>query len=276
VIVKDAENDVLMGFCHNGSVATPFMNSMLGAFMEDMARPIQKGLPRRLTEYHDCGGPYIHDNRARIAKYFLDHTDYQWLWMLDNDIQFPADSLYRMLSAAEAHEAPILGALYWNQYPGSECFTSWLLISPGKGIRALPYAPVLPGQLPEVTAVGMGCTLIHRDVLQDVADMHEDDPWDTFGADILLELEDGAFIAGVSMDHFDESILKGREVVKNHGRCGEDVTFCLRARRAGHISYGLPALTVEHFKAHPMVHGHQRHDAQEANGSTRSPIHLPK
>lgn len=217
------EPDVLLGFCHNGSVATPFMNSLLQAFALDSQKP-----DRRLVEYHDAVGPYIHDNRSRIAKYFLEHTNYQWLWMLDNDIEFPPDSLYRLLNVAETHHLKILGAAYWNQYTGTQCYLSWLLFTE-EGVKALPQLPSSSDPM-EVTAVGMGCTLIHRSVLADVAAAHVGDPWDTFGADVLRQ-----------GDKFE--------------RMGEDVTFCLRARNAGYKTYGLPTLVVEHHKAHKMSHG---------------------
>lgn len=225
MIDPDRSDDVLAAFVHNGSVATCFMNSLLQAFSHDASRPV-----RRLTEYHDAQGPYIHSNRSRVARYFLTETDKQWLWFLDNDILFPPDALDRMLEAAETHDCRVLGAAYWNQYEQTGRYLSWLLFT-NDSVRAIESLP--PTQDPiEVTAVGMGCTLIHRDVLQDVHDMHEDkDPWSTFGADVL-RWEDG-----------------------RTDRMGEDVTFCVRARRAGYLTYGLPSLIVEHYKPHYMAHG---------------------
>lgn len=185
MIDKDRENDVLAAFVHNGSVATCFMNSLLAAFSEDANRS-----RRRLTAYHEASGPYIHGNRARVADYFLDFTDKQWLWFLDNDIEFPPDSLYHMLEAAETHEVKILGAAYWNQYKAGRVFLSWLLFVE-EGLRAVPHLPDTEEPV-EVTAVGMGCTLIHRQVVQDVRDMYDSDgdPWSTFGSDVI-RYEDG-------------------------------------------------------------------------------------
>lgn len=244
-----SQADVLMGFCHNGSSSSVFMNSVLGAFSSDARRP-----QRRLVEYHDAAGPYIHDNRARIARYFLEHTDYQWLWMLDNDIEFHADTLYHLLDVAESHEeVKLLGAAYWNQYSGNR-YLSWLLFTP-EGIHAVEDLPQTMEPV-EVTAVGMGCTLIHRDVLQAVADQHLRDPWDTFAADILIRFEDGGQFVVRSPEDFDwEAAEKAGRVVASLERMGEDVTFCLRARRAGYATFGLPTLVVEHFKPHFLEHG---------------------
>jgi hypothetical protein len=238
-----AENDCLAGFCHNGSWAAVFGNSLLAAFAEDARRP-----RRRLVEYHDAVGPYIHDNRARIVTYFLEYSDYQWLWMLDNDMQFPADSLYRLIDAAETYDLRLIGAAYWNRYGPKRSYLSWLHFSE-EGIRAVPDLPDVSEPVP-VTALGMGCTLIHREVLEAVVkwqrDNFPDDPWDSFGAD-LLRYDDGTA-----------------------HRMGEDVTFCMRARRQGYEAYGLPTLMVDHYKpSFILPHGSEMnalHDPQDAGG----------
>jgi hypothetical protein len=251
-IEPDRENDCLLAWCDNGSVAACFMSSVLRAFSEDASRG-QRGQTRRLVEYYSAPGPYIHDNRARIVRYFLQCTDKQWLWMLDNDIEFPSTSLYELLASAERHEVKILGAAYWNEYPHSACYLSWLVFTP-RGIVAVPELPEDRLKPFEVTAVGMGCTLIHRDVLQDIADMYPNDPWDTFSADMLIRFSDGRFFIGRTPDDFEEQIARaeeqGLELLGEPQRMGEDVTLCLRARRAGYPAYGLPSLVVEHFKPH--------------------------
>lgn len=246
MIDRDAENDCLAAYCHNGSVSAVFMNSLLGSFSHDARKD-----RRRLVEYHDAGGPYIHDNRSRIARYFLEHTDYQWLWFLDNDVQFEPDTLDRLLETAESLDLKILAAAYWNQYVGTACYLSWLVFT-NEGIKAMPNLPD-PARFPvvELTAAGMGCTLIHRDALQDVADCYPNDPWDTFAADILVRFTDGTMQVGRSPEDIQPN---GREI-KSVDRMGEDVTFCLRARKCDHVTYGLPSVTVEHFKPHFMVHG---------------------
>lgn len=246
MIDKNGEFDVLLAYAHNGSVANVFMDSVLAAFAEDARRT-----RRRLIEYHPVGGPYIHDNRSRAARYFLRNTDKQWLWFLDNDMDFPLDSLYRLLSAAEEHDCKILGAAYWNTYPGTQTLLSWLLMDPSRGVLALPRVPeeTEPVQL---TACGMGCTLIHRDALQAVADDYPNDPWDTFAADMLVRFTDGSMMVARSPDDFD---IGDRVLVDEPVRMGEDVTFCLRAEKAGFHTYGLPTLIVDHYKQHRVVHG---------------------
>jgi hypothetical protein len=252
MIREGLRQDTLLGFAENGAVATCFMQSVFEAATEDSLR----GEKRRWGDWFFGNGPYIVDNRARIARYFLECTDKQWLWMLDNDIKFPADSLYRLLDAAEEFDYKVIGAAYWNQYPGTHCYLSWLVFTTDK-LHAVPELPEDRSVPCEVSSVGMGCTLIHRDVLQDVANRHPNDPWDTFGQDILVQFADGeqpAFVMARSPEDFDEDMLLKRPIARID-RCGEDVTFCLRARREGHQIWGLPSLEVEHFKPHFMNHG---------------------
>jgi hypothetical protein len=243
------EDDVLVGFADTGNWAAVFGHSLISSLFEK----------NRLSEYHDAPGPYIHDNRSRIARYFLEETDKQWLWMTDTDMDFGPTALDELLEAAENHQCRIIGAAYWNQYGRTGRYLSWLAFTPD-GIKAIPEVP--PGAVDpiEVSAVGMGCTLIHRDAVQDVADMYPNDPWDTFGADILLEFADGGFLTGRVPEDFGSHLSNGRPIRRMH-RMGEDVTFCLRARRAGYLTYGLPTLVVDHYKPHFMAHG--RSDAPE-------------
>jgi hypothetical protein len=264
MIDKDRVDDVLFAFVDNGNVATCFMQSTLEAFSYNA----MLGERRRMGEYYNAPGPYIADNRARVARYFLECTNKQWLWMLDNDIKFPQDSLYRLLDAAEEHDVKILGAAYWNQYPGSYCYLSWLIFTPEHGLLAVPDLPPDRTAPVEVNAVGMGCTLIHRDVIQAVTDNYPNDPWDTFGQDILIQFADGEspqFLVGRSPDDFDQEMLRERPMEEMH-RCGEDVTFCLRARSLGFVTYGLPSLEVEHYKPFFMPHGDKVYRPAEPAG----------
>jgi GT2 family glycosyltransferase len=268
MIDPDRENDVLLAFCHNGTVQECFMHSVLDTFSEDAARGV-RGERRRLVEYFGAPGPYIHDNRARAARYFLECTDKQWLWFCDNDMQFPAYALYELLDAAEEHDLPVVGAAYWNTYPGMETYLAWLAFVPKKGLVACPDLPTDRTQPIEVSALGMGCTIIHRQVLQDVADAHPNDPWDTFGADVLIRFEDGGLLIVPSVfdPRIDLDTLKDRPFAEEPVRLGEDVTFCLRARMMGYRCYGLPSLVVEHYKPHLVAPGSQWHGRSAAEAS---------
>lgn len=161
---------------------------------------------------------YIETGRNEVARRFLD-TKAEWLWFVDTDVGFEPDVLGRLLDATHGAERKIVAAGYWTPGPRGEPLMSWL----DKKYR--PHSS-LPRRDPiALGACGLGCTLIHRQVLEDIAKLEHDprDPWVWFGRD-LLETESG------------------------WNRAGEDVTMCIRARKAGHETWGVPSLVVDHHK----------------------------
>jgi hypothetical protein len=214
--------DVLLGYCHMGSVRAEMMEAVLQTFTYDHNHD------SRLTGYIGSRGLYLAEQRCNMVRQFLD-TDCAWLWMVDGDIVFPEDALDRLLAVA-SEDRPIVAAAYWNEYANT-CAVTWL-IADDDGFHPVVRLPEDPdrGEIAEISACGMGCTLIHRSVFETLAAKHADDPWPWFGHDII---NNGS----------------GPE------RIGEDLTFCSRAKLAGFSVWGLPSLTVEHVKAHQMRHG---------------------
>lgn len=209
---EETADSVLIAYCHPRIVHNDFMRSILGVLSTDP----------RIVGCIDAPGLYVPELRNALAARFLDMPA-DWLWFIDSDIVFPPDTLARML--AYAGRAGVLAGSYWSNYGGG-MNTTWLERRPSGHYRPLQAlqatalgTPELPGEPIELDACGMGMTLIHRQVLQDVAaDQARDDPWKWFGHD----LQEGV-------------------------RLGEDVTFCERARRAGHTVLGVP-VAVHHWK----------------------------
>lgn len=53
--------------------------------------------------------------RNENARYFLEHTDAEWLFMIDADMGFAPDTVDRLVASAEANSTPVLGALCFAQ-----------------------------------------------------------------------------------------------------------------------------------------------------------------
>lgn len=53
--------------------------------------------------------------RSEISQYFLDHTDAEWLFMVDSDMGFADDTVDRLVESAERNSVPVLGALAFAQ-----------------------------------------------------------------------------------------------------------------------------------------------------------------
>lgn len=142
-------------------------------------------------------------NRNQIVYDFLNNSDHEWLFMIDDDmIPHPKFDLYKMVG----HGKKVLSGLTMvmhNGVPGP------LLMKKAKGHREdKPRFRTMsvkeldmdnPNSVVEVDGVGTGCLLIHRSVLEKI-----DPPWFKFVTD-----EEGRMLLS------------------------EDYYFCEKVRKAG-------------------------------------------
>lgn len=200
---------IAAAYVHGGSVRHEFMVALQDLILRE----------RRITAVIQAQGPYIPQNRNLCVEKFLSLPHRcEWLWFFDIDIQFGPNITEKMLSAVDRVERPIVGALYLNQVTGKPEGTWW----PTWADECGRVEKVVLGEIHELKTLGMGCTMIHRSVLEKLEQVHADDPWPWFGHDILVH------------DGIPE-------------RVGEDETFCNRAINAGFPVHGLAEL-VNHYK----------------------------
>ena len=211
---------VLPGFCHVGKVDTVFMMSLFNVY--DYEHRNQPGVP---VCWPVCtSNAVVADARDALVRHFLS-TDCEWLWVLDPDIVLKPDTLRKLYLVADPKRAPIISAPYWGEFGTDDkpvrCVV-WLADAEG-GMRPFVRLPEDENTLMELAACGMGCTLIHRTVFEALQKAHGSDPWPWFAHDILEN-------------------KNGRQ------RAAEDVTFCLRARKAGFPVFGHCGAQVGHHK----------------------------
>lgn len=110
-------------------------------------------------------GALTDQNRNFIAGWFLQETSLEWLFFVDDDIELPAEALHHLYSAAVALDAKIMAGVYYRRTPP---FFPLLfrLHETGWYQALLPDKDYRRGQILVVDGVGMGCTLIHRSVLE--------------------------------------------------------------------------------------------------------------
>lgn len=221
------ENLVTIGYCHYGSVSADFCLSLLSMYQYDSTRG------KHWDAVCQTKGPYIPMSRNEIVDTFLNQRFAHWLLFLDNDVVFPADAMEELLSLADPEEHQILAGLYLtplNRDPDNPKFMEYLPAWTHDG--GWERAPVLSVNfdepLMELHSCGMGCTLIHRSVLEAMRDACPDDPWKWFDHDLLPAGKDG----------------------KGFARCGEDISFCVRARKLGFKIWGTPNVRCGHVKSH--------------------------
>lgn len=145
--------------------------------------------------------------RNRLVVEFLDnHSEADWLWFCDTDMVFDPDTMHRLVARAVQMDLTVLGALCVIVTADGPIPTMFI-DDPDTVTRVL--LDWEPDQVVEVAATGTGCLLVHRCVLEK---MHADaggsaNAW--FGFDVV---------------HSET----GKEWA-----LGEDVSFCLRARKSG-------------------------------------------
>lgn len=175
------------------------------------------------------GDSKIEHARNRLAHKFLE-TDAKWLLMLDDDIipcigrpewsrywvqnlrgvpdlPLKRHVLHRLMGAGKT----LVGASYFGRQEGGALMASDQSLAP----RARAYDDAVV----EVDWVATGCMLVHRNVFEDIREK--------FGDDLKIKVPDYDY------DYF-------RPFDSAHG---EDVSFCKRAKQAGHqphLDLGLP------------------------------------
>lgn len=208
---------VLLTYIHNGDVKEAFMQSILKLIKYD-----REG-SNLIKDVLGFGGNCIPAQRNEAVRAFLaSNCDYQWF--VDSDMVFNPDCLDKLITSVNNINQPIISAL---------CF-SWLrreekkvLLAPNwykfnnEGLLKVLEEPLCGIQ--KLDAVGTGCVLIHRTVLEAIEQVYVGNNWCWFDND---------------------SIKTGNEYIKY----GEDVSFCFRATKLGFPIYGDEKIRVGHLK----------------------------
>lgn len=203
----------VLGYVHPGWVRAEFAASVLSVCLE--------GATRIRTVLALESGPNISTARNLLVNNFLeDYPDVPWLLMADTDMWFGADTVDRLIAAADPAARPIVGGLcfHGNANGGAPHATMYELTEPAPGKLAFKRYKTWPEDaVVRVSGTGAACLLMHRDALEAVRKASGDEaaPW----------FRESAIGAPLSL-------------------MGEDLTFCLRAGAAGipiHVATGVKA-----------------------------------
>ncbi len=168
--------EVIPAWVHPTEVDASFMHSMLNVLGREMLgeRRVLRWMPTRSS----TGGLVAARNATAAA--FLD-TDAEWLWWIDTDMGFAPDALDQLLAVADPAERPVVGGLCFAQMErdvdGMGGFRTeiipamyqWHASSDGRqGYVSWRNYP--RDTLVEVAGTGSAFVLIHRSVLEKIAD----------------------------------------------------------------------------------------------------------
>lgn len=174
------------------------------------------------------GASMIVNARNQIVREFLAMPEPRsdWLLMLDDDQEYPAQLLDRLLYAADSLDRRIVGMPVWRfvkEDDGVRSTHNVFDITPD-GFFVERTEPLPDNALIPVAAIGTGCLLVHRTALEDIA---------TFGAEQGLGERHVWFQHRVHPADFAE---------------GEDLYFCRLAGGAEITVWCLTSYVLEHTK----------------------------
>jgi GT2 family glycosyltransferase len=176
---------VTVGFLHPGHYAACFAESFKEMLLTDLI-----GGQRIVS--HDHGQLALHtssagivEGRNTLAKFMCDHSQAEWLFMVDSDMGFNGDTLERLIATADPVERPVVGALcFGHRKNGKASFGGMKYISQptiydwheDDDIAGwLPRFDYQRDALTRCSGTGGACVLIHRTVFERMRDMFGDE-----------------------------------------------------------------------------------------------------
>lgn len=167
---------VTVGFLHPGHYSACFAESLKDVLLTDIARE------QRIFS-HDHGQLALHtssagivDGRNTLAAYMCDHSQAEWLFMVDSDMGFGAETVEALIAAADPVERPVVGALCFGhrKFGGASFYGTTFVAQPtiydwhedDNVAGWLPRMDYQPDALVRCAGTGGACVLIHRTVFE--------------------------------------------------------------------------------------------------------------
>lgn len=210
---------VVVAWCDPGTVD--------GAFAADMMKLGAARRERIALTVRAQGGGLLSRTRNQLVVTFLDQTDAAWLWMVDTDHRVSVDVFDLLIDAAHDKSHPVVAGLYFGAYPpstGPYPTPVPIAYRLRDGAYFDPLTTLEPRGLHKVDAVGTGCLMVHRSVLQAMRD------------DVDGTLRDWCWFQ-------DGPLGDGRWL-------SEDLTFCARLGQRGVPIHVHTGAVLPHHKQH--------------------------
>lgn len=211
---------LMLAYVHPGSVDGNFHESLLQLLAADHRLGKDSHIYERGGHIGMQSGPRIAAARNDVVRHFL-KFDCDWLLMIDSDMVFSPEQVWKILEAGDPVERPLLGGLCFGGGRSGIMFpTIYRLREPldGNPIEVVKDYP--ENQLVKCDATGAAFLLMHRSLLLKMGEKwgESNSPW---------------FIEG--------SEYKGMAF-------GEDWSFCMRAKLLGYQLYVHTGVQIGHTK----------------------------
>lgn len=174
---------VSLAYLHPGHVEACFHESLIELLFYDASTH------GRLLHSHGkmgkrAGSGGIVDGRNQMAQLMLDESEADWLMMIDSDMGFAADTLERLIDAADPVERPVVGALcFAYAQDGRASFygarwrclpTVYDWVDNDDDVGFLSRMKYERDALQLAGATGAACMLVHRSALEKIRDKYGD------------------------------------------------------------------------------------------------------
>lgn len=177
-------------------------------------------------------GGLLSRGRNELAAQFLEHSDAQWLLMLDSDEQLSLDGFDKLIDSVHDADRPIVAGLYFMAWGGDRAAMPAIFNAVPESTKFRPVADYPTDQLIPVDSAGTGCLLIHRSVFEAIqadATPHEGKYWCWF-----------------------------RDMPVNGDWFSEDHYFCQRAKGLGFPIHAHTGVVLPHRKRYWLTDKHFR------------------
>lgn len=222
------QDGVVISWVRPSLVNGNFMESVLNLiyFDRDNHNRLEPGRGGVISQVSSAN---ISGARNTICFEFLTNHAAPWLLMLDTDMTFNPDLIEALLEHADPVTAPIVGGLCFSMDNDGKLFPTLYDVTGSEDCpEFVRYHEWKPDAMFQVFGTGAACLLIHRDALRKIRDFkHPDKP--------------GQVGFSQAFPWFQETDFYGRAM-------GEDITFCLRAGRAGLPVFVNTAVQLGHIK----------------------------
>lgn len=175
---QDRATAVTVAYVHNGKeLAHSWHHSMVQLIGHDLASECRIVRGGYIAMKHGTDG--MADARNKTVKLFLAEREADWLFWTDTDMGFAADTVDRLMAAADPVERPIVGALAftwredsqdgmggWRTSPAPTIF-DWRVLDGGQMGFVVRFN-YQPDALTACAGTGAACVLVHRSVFEQV------------------------------------------------------------------------------------------------------------
>jgi hypothetical protein len=206
--------------CYGGNVSDKTVNGLFNLGKLMVRQNVDHGI---LTVANES---LISKGRSKMANFFINNTDYEYLFFLDSDVGFEAEDVLKLLK----HKRDIVSAAY----PMKTIPLQWNY--------ALTEPMKRDGDLVAIERIGIGFTIIHRSVFEKIIEK--------FGEELKYIPTGNSVGHSTTKEEMENSYHFFSEYKKDNIYLPEDLSFFTRAKECGYQPWMDVSVNLCHVGSH--------------------------